>query len=110
MIKRLLDIAIAALALVVAAPFIAAAAIGIMLTSPGPIFYRARRAGRNGAMFTMYKLRTMHVAQNEVSTITSPGDNRIFPFGNLIRRLKVDELPQFWNILNGNMSLVGPRP
>ena len=110
MIKRLFDIAVAAFALLVAAPFISAAAIGIMFTSPGPVFYRARRAGRNGALFTMYKLRTMHVAQNEASSITSPGDNRIFPFGNLIRRLKVDELPQFWNILNGNMSLVGPRP
>lgn len=110
MIKRLFDIAVAALALLVATPFIAVAAIGIILTSPGPIFYRARRAGRNGAVFTMYKLRSMHVAQNEASSITSPGDNRIFPFGNLIRRLKIDELPQFWNILNGNMSLVGPRP
>lgn len=110
MIKRLFDIAVAVLALLVAAPFIVVAAIGIMLTSPGPILYRARRAGRNGAQFTMYKLRTMHVAQNEASSITSPGDTRIFPFGNLIRRLKVDELPQFWNILNGNMSLVGPRP
>ncbi len=110
MIKRLFDIAVAALALLVAAPLIIAGAVGIMLTSPGPIFYRARRVGRNGAPFTMYKLRTMHVAQDQASSITSPSDNRIFPFGNLIRRLKVDELPQFWNILNGNMSLVGPRP
>lgn len=110
MIKRLFDIAVAAVALPFAAPFIAVAAIGIMLTSPGPIFYCARRAGRNGAVFTMYKLRTMHVAQSEASSITSPGDNRVFPFGNLIRKLKTDELPQFWNILNGDMSLVGPRP
>ena len=110
MTKRLFDIAVAAFALLLAAPFIVVAAIGIMLISPGPIFYRARRAGRDGALFTMYKLRTMHVAQTEASSITAPGDNRIFPFGNLIRRLKIDELPQFWNILNGNMSLVGPRP
>ncbi|MCP5396151.1 MAG: sugar transferase [Sphingomonadaceae bacterium] len=110
MIKRLFDIAVAAIALLVAAPFIMVAAIGIMLTSPGPVFYCARRAGRNGALFTMYKLRTMHVAQNEGSSITSPKDKRIFPLGNLTRRLKVDELPQFWNILIGNMSLVGPRP
>lgn len=110
MIKRLFDIAVAVLALLVAAPFIVVAAMGIMLISPGPILYRARRAGRNGAQFTMYKLRTMHVAQNEASSITSPGDTRVFHFGKLIRRLKVDELPQFWNILNGNMSLVGPRP
>lgn len=110
MTKRLFDIAAATLALLMSAPFIAVAAIGIMLTSPGAIFYRARRVGRNGAVFTMYKLRTMHVVQTGASSITSPGDNRIFPFGALIRRLKLDELPQFWNILNGNMSLVGPRP
>lgn len=110
MAKRLFDIAIAALALLVSAPFIAVAALGIKLTSTGPIFYQARRVGRNRTEFTMYKLRTMHVLPIETSSITSPDDNRIFPFGNLIRRLKVDELPQFWNILIGNMSLVGPRP
>lgn len=110
MIKRLFDIAIALLALIVTAPIFVVAAIGIKLTSPGPIFYRARRAGRNGAPFVMHKLRTMHVVQDSASPITAPGDIRIFPVGNLIRKLKVDELPQFWNILNGNMSLVGPRP
>lgn len=110
MIKRLFDIAIATLALIASAPFIAIAAIGIKIASAGPLFYRARRLGRNGAAFTMFKLRTMHVAQNTASLITSPGDSRVFPFGKLIRRLKIDELPQFWNILNGNMSLVGPRP
>lgn len=110
MIKRLFDIAIATFALLVSVPFIAFGAIGIILTSPGPLFYRARRLGRNGAVFTMFKLRTMHVAQNSASPITSPGDSRVFPFGKLIRRLKIDELPQFWNILIGNMTLVGPRP
>ena len=110
MTKRLFDIAVATLALLFATPFLAVAAIGIILASPGPIVYRAQRVGRHGAVFTMYKLRTMHLAQTEASSITSPGDNRIFPFGNLIRRLKIDELPQFWNILNGNMSWVGPRP
>ncbi|MDA8946782.1 sugar transferase [Luminiphilus sp.] len=110
MIKRLFDITVATVALFFAAPFIVAAASGIKLSSAGPIFYRAHRVGRNGALFTMFKLRTMHVSQNQASSITSPVDNRIFPFGNLIRKLKVDELPQFWNILNGDMSLVGPRP
>lgn len=110
MTKRLFDIAAAVFALLISAPFIAVAAIGIMLTSPGTIFYRARRVGRNGEVFTMYKLRTMHVDQSKTSSITSPEDSRIFPFGALIRRLKLDELPQFWNIVNGNMSLVGPRP
>ena len=110
MIKRLFDIAIGALALVVTAPVMVVAVIGIKLTSPGPVFYRARRTGRNGAVFWMYKLRSMHLARKEISSITSPRDKRIFPFGNLIRQLKVDELPQFWNILIGDMAVVGPRP
>ena len=111
MIKRLFDIAVAAFALILTAPFFMAAAIGIKFTSPGPIFFRAQRVGRNGVQFTMYKLRTMHVAHdNNASSITAPGDSRVFPIGNLIRKLKIDELPQFWNILNGDMSLVGPRP
>ena len=110
MIKRLFDITVASVALIMAAPLVVAAACGIKLTSPGPILFCARRVGRNGTLFTMFKLRTMHVSQNEASSITSPEDNRIFPFGKLIRKLKIDELPQFWNILNGDMSLVGPRP
>ncbi|PRX28362.1 Sugar transferase involved in LPS biosynthesis (colanic, teichoic acid) [Meinhardsimonia xiamenensis] len=110
MAKRLFDIALATLALLLSAPFVAVAALGILLSSPGPVFYRARRVGRGGSVFTMYKLRTMHVTQDGTSAITAPGDVRIFPFGNLIRRLKIDELPQFWNILNGDMSVVGPRP
>lgn len=108
--KRLFDITIATVALLISAPFIGVAAIGIIVTSPGPVFYRAQRTGRDGSLFQMYKLRTMHISSNEKSSITSPGDDRIFPFGNMIRRMKVDELPQFWNILTGSMSLVGPRP
>ena len=110
MIKRLFDLAAAALALLVALPLIMVAAIGIRLSSSGPVFYRASRVGRNGAIFTMYKLRTMHVTSEGAGSITSPNDDRIFPFGNLMRMLKIDELPQFWNILNGDMSMVGPRP
>lgn len=110
MIKRLFDIGVAVVAMIITTPFIVAAAGGILTSSAGPVFYRASRVGRNGTLFTMYKLRTMHVSQNDSSSITSPEDVRIFPIGNLIRKLKVDELPQFWNVLNGDMSLVGPRP
>ena len=110
MIKRLFDITVASVALIMAVPFVMAAACGIKLSSPGPTLFCAHRVGRDGTPFTMFKLRTMHVSQNEASSITSPEDNRIFPFGKLIRKLKIDELPQFWNILNGDMSLVGPRP
>lgn len=110
MAKRLFDVFIAAVALMFSAPFIVFGAVGIKLASPGPVFYRAVRVGKNGKPFTMYKLRTMHVADRAAPSITSPDDKRVFSFGNLLRRLKIDELPQFWNILNGDMSLVGPRP
>lgn len=109
--KRLFDIVCALGGLVAAAPILAAAAVGIRLSGRGPIFYRARRSGRGGAPFTMYKLRTMRVAlPGEGSRITGGNDPRIFPFGAFLRRLKVDELPQLFNILKGEMSLVGPRP
>jgi lipopolysaccharide/colanic/teichoic acid biosynthesis glycosyltransferase len=109
MVKRLFDIAVAAILLLFSAPLLAAAALGILLSSPGPLLYRARRAGRNGVPFEMLKLRTMHVGTAGASAITAPGDARVFAFGGLIRNLKIDELPQFWNILTGDLSLVGPR-
>lgn len=110
MAKRLFDIALSLLSLGLAAPFILFGAAGIKLTSPGPIFYLARRMGRGGVPYGMYKLRTMHVANRATPLITSPDDKRIFAFGSLLRLLKIDELPQFWNILKGDMSFVGPRP
>lgn len=111
MAKRLFDVVLAALALVALAPLLALAAVGIRLASPGPIIYRARLAGRHGNLFTMYKLRTMHVNQRgSRSVITAERDPRVFAFGRLLRRLKIDELPQLVNVLRGDMSLVGPRP
>lgn len=102
---------LAALGLVAAAPLLAAAAVGIRLSSPGPVLYRARRAGRGGVPFLMYKLRTMHVDQGKHrSAITGASDPRVFPFGALLRRAKVDELPQLFNVLRGEMSVIGPRP
>ena len=110
MLKRIFDISMSVLALIVLAPLMLLAAIGIKLTSPGPVIYKAQRAGRNNSRFVMYKFRTMHVVQNLKSSITAHGDPRIFPFGSLLRKLKIDELPQLFNIVLGHMSIVGPRP
>jgi lipopolysaccharide/colanic/teichoic acid biosynthesis glycosyltransferase len=111
MVKRLLDVALAALALVVTAPLVALAAVGIRLSSPGPILYRAERVGRDRRPFIMFKLRTMHLRRrSDASRITGADDPRVFLFGAWLRALKLDELPQLWNVLRGEMSLVGPRP
>ncbi len=111
MAKRLIDIIASAAALVVLSPLLAVAAAGILASSPGPVLYRARRAGLRGRPFTMYKFRTMHVRQGGFrSAITAAADPRVFRFGGWLRRLKVDELPQLLNVLKGEMSLVGPRP
>ncbi|MGH7568149.1 MAG: sugar transferase [Gemmatimonadales bacterium] len=120
MAKRALDLALAALALVAVTPILAFAAAGIRLASPGPVLYRASRVGCRGRPFTMFKLRTMHVEQNggngstnaklAGSAITAKDDPRVFRLGALLRRAKVDELPQLLNVLRGDMSIVGPRP
>ena len=111
MTKRLLDVALSGLALVVLSPLLALAALGIWLSDRGQIFYRARLAGRDGRPFTMYKLRTMRVDHGTFrSVITAEHDPRVFRFGAWLRRAKVDELPQLINILRGEMSIVGPRP
>lgn len=108
--KRILDIIIAALLLLLSTPLLLFAAIGIRLTSPGPIFYHAERMGRFERPFVMLKFRTMHMRADSGSQITGPNDVRIFGFGALLRTTKIDELPQFWNVLTGQMSIVGPRP
>ena len=111
MIKRLVDVLLAGVALIVISPVLALAAIGIRLSSPGPIFYRAQLTGRNGRPFTMYKLRTMHVDHGGFdSVITAARDPRVFRFGAWLRRVKLDEFPQLINIVRGDMSIVGPRP
>ncbi len=111
MARRLLDAALAALALLITAPLLAAAAVGIRLSSPGPVLYRAPRAGRGRRPFTMYKLRTMRVqSRATTSVVTADGDPRVFPFGAWLRRTKIDELPQLLNVLRGDMAIVGPRP
>lgn len=110
LVKRLVDAIVALIALLFTLPILLFAALGIKIASPGPVFYRARRIGKNGQPFYMLKFRTMHVNSDRTSAITAPSDSRIFGFGIWLRRLKIDEFPQFWNILVGDMSLVGPRP
>lgn len=110
MAKRLFDILLSSIALLLSSPLWLAAAIGIALSSPGPIFYGAMRIGKGGIPFRMAKFRTMTFGTAGQSEITAPGDNRVFPLGRVIRLLKIDELPQLLNILRGEMSIVGPRP
>jgi lipopolysaccharide/colanic/teichoic acid biosynthesis glycosyltransferase len=108
--KRTVDGIVALIALLITLPILLFAALGIRIASPGPVFYKARRIGKNGQPFYMLKFRTMHINSDRASAITAPSDSRIFGFGVWLRRLKIDEFPQFWNILVGDMSLVGPRP
>ncbi len=108
--RRKTEAVLAAAALLVTAPLLAAIAIGIWISDPGPIFYRAERAGLRGVPFRMYKFRTMRIASAPGSRIAESNDPRAFPFGRLLRRLKLDELPQLLNIVRGEMAFVGPRP
>jgi exopolysaccharide biosynthesis polyprenyl glycosylphosphotransferase len=108
--KRLLDIAVAALSLVLTAPLVIAGALAMAVT-PGPIFYRQERVGRNGERFVIWKLRTMRPnAESGSAVLSRPGDPRVTGVGRWLRSLRIDELPQMWNVLAGDMSLVGPRP
>src|SRR6202012_5784500 len=101
--RRKTEAVIASAVLVLTAPLVAAIAIGIWITDPGPIFYLADRAGINGVRFRMYKFRTMRVAATAGSRIAGTSDPRVFAFGRLLRRLKLDELPQLLNIVRGEM-------
>ncbi|MEA5579052.1 sugar transferase [Anabaena sp. UHCC 0451] len=111
-IKRLFDIAFASFVLFITSPLILLGALTVKLTSPGQAFYKAKRAGLAGKPFYMFKLRTMFVNTDTPNQkITEEGDSRITPMGRILRKLKIDEFPQFWNVLIGEMSIVGPiRP
>ena len=110
--KRFFDIIFSFCILVITSPILILIVISIYILSPGPIFYKARRSGLNNRSFNMYKFRSMKIRKSidENKLITAPNDNRIYPFGLFIRRFKLDELPQFVNVLKGQMSIVGPRP
>lgn len=111
--KRFFDFFSALFALIVLSPIFLLTAIGILISDWGPIFYKANRIGKGNKPFKMYKFRSMKVLKapkkgSEASL--RPDEDRIFPFGHFIRKAKIDELPQLINILNGTMSIVGPRP
>jgi|SRR5215471_670061 len=108
--RRLFDLILAASGLAFALPLLLIASAGIWLSDGRPIIYRARRVGKGGGTFAMYKFRTMYVGADRKGPITAPSDDRCFPFGSLLRRLKIDELPQLFNVMKGEMSVVGPRP
>ena len=108
--RRCIDVAVASIALLLLLPAMLLIMLLVRLSSPGPVLFRQRRAGRNREEFTLYKFRSMRVVDCAGPVITISGDSRITPIGAFLRRHKLDELPQFWNVLTGNMSLVGPRP
>jgi lipopolysaccharide/colanic/teichoic acid biosynthesis glycosyltransferase len=108
-LPRQVEAVIALAGLVMVAPLIALAAIAIAVTSRGPVIFRQKRMGRKGRPFTMYKLRTMRVA-NSGPQVTAGDDARVTPVGKFLRKTKLDELPELWNVVKGDMSLIGPRP
>jgi lipopolysaccharide/colanic/teichoic acid biosynthesis glycosyltransferase len=128
--RRVLNVLVGTLALVVAAPLMLVIALAVMLTSRGPVFYTQHRVGldrrrpvgaaaqngqrredRGGRLFTIYKFRTMTVAKPGAGEVwATRGDRRVTPVGSVLRRYRLDELPQLWNVLRGDMNIVGPRP
>jgi lipopolysaccharide/colanic/teichoic acid biosynthesis glycosyltransferase len=109
--KRALDAALAGIGLVLLSPVLAAIAVSIKTGSKGPLLYRGRRVGQGGEPFEMLKFRTMVVDADKIGGSSTPEDDpRITGIGKKLRRYKLDELPQLWNVLLGDMSFVGPRP
>ena len=109
MAKRLFDVLISGIVLAfLSVPFLVVGLL-IRVTSAGPVFYRQRRIGRDGGPFLIYKFRTMRVTDSG-PWVTAEGDARITRVGGFLRRWKIDELPQFWNVFRGDMSIIGPRP
>lgn len=108
--KRLFDMVVAALALIVLSPLFLLVALGVWLSDPGPVLFRGERMGLGARRFAILKFRSMRQAPVAGRPITIRGDPRITPFGRVLRKTKLDELPQLVNVLRGDMSLVGPRP
>jgi lipopolysaccharide/colanic/teichoic acid biosynthesis glycosyltransferase len=109
--KRAFDFVTSCLALLLLSPFLILIAILVKLTSPGGAIYWQERVGRDGRLFRMAKFRSMVAnAEQNGRAITAAGDARVTPVGAILRKLKIDEVPQLWNVVRGEMSLVGPRP
>ncbi|MDE2391969.1 MAG: exopolysaccharide biosynthesis polyprenyl glycosylphosphotransferase [Rhodospirillales bacterium] len=109
-VKTLFDKCAALAALLLFGPLMLACAAIIKITSPGPVLFQQPRVGLRNRTFMMYKFRSMHMKDCGHSVLTSRNDSRIFPFGHILRKLSLDELPQLFNVLKGDMSMVGPRP
>ena len=109
-IKRFLDIVCALLGIVGTSPLWLVAMAGILISDWGPVFYTSTRIGKDNKPFRMFKFRSMRVDKGANEASLRPDEDRIFAFGKFIRRIKIDELPQLLNILNGSMSVIGPRP
>ncbi len=110
LLKGIFDRLAGVVAFLLFAPVMLGCAVMIKLTSPGPVLYRQKRIGYRNNMFNVYKFRSMHLTDCNKITLTQRGDARVFAFGHLMRRLSLDELPQLFNVIRGEMSLVGPRP
>ena len=110
-LKRILDIVVSFICLVILIPVYIAVAIGVKLSSPGSILYSQQRIGLKGKPFVMHKYRSMYKnAETNGPKLASKNDPRITPFGHILRKFRLDEIPQFYSVLKGDMSLVGPRP
>jgi lipopolysaccharide/colanic/teichoic acid biosynthesis glycosyltransferase len=111
-LNRAVDVGIAATGLAVSSPLLALAALAVKLEDGGPVLYRQTRVGRDGRDFELLKLRTMVVGAEKLGAgwAVNEGDPRITRIGRVLRRLSLDELPQLWNVVRGEMSIVGPRP
>jgi len=108
-LKRIFDIVFSFIGLIILSPVFIIISILIKIKMPGPVFFHQNRAGRHGRLFRIVKFRTM-IPNHGGDTISVKGENRITPLGTILRRYKLDELPELWNVLKGDMSFVGPRP
>lgn len=108
--KRIVDVLAAAWGLVLLSPILLIVAVAVRASSPGPIWFVQERVGRHARRFRCAKFRTMQMGAQAHGSVTTATDARVTPVGRLLRRWKLDELPQLWNVLAGDMSLVGPRP
>jgi lipopolysaccharide/colanic/teichoic acid biosynthesis glycosyltransferase len=109
-VKRFLDVVLGASVLLACLPLLTLAALLVKLESPGPVLFVQRRLGRHGKLFWLYKFRSMYHQPRMAARQVYAGDPEVTRMGRVLRRLKIDELPQLWNVLKGDMSLVGPRP
>ena len=108
--KRLFDFTISLIGLIVLFPIFIIVSVLVKIYSEGPVFFVQKRIGKNGKVFQMIKFRSMYVIQSSDITISVKGDLRITKFGTFLRKYKIDELPELFNVLRGDMSIVGPRP